>query len=60
MFASNGMSGFEIMGTSPTNVNIAKKVTSPVTNNIEKLTLTKPGTSRRSVKENSVKFTRQG
>ena len=31
MAASNGMSDFEIMGTSPTNVNIPREVTSPVT-----------------------------
>ena len=49
------MSDFEIMGNPPT-----KKVTSPVTNEIQKLTLTKPVTPKNSVKENNVKFTRQG
>ena len=59
MAASNGMSDFEIMDIPPTNVNIPKKVKSPVTNEIQKLTLTKPITAKNSVKENSVKFTRQ-
>ena len=42
------------------NVNIPKKITSPVINKIQKLTLAKPVTPKNSVKENSVKFMRQG
>ena len=37
MVAPNGMSDFEIMATSPTNVNIPKKVTPPVVKEIQKL-----------------------
>ena len=58
--APNGMPNFEIMGTSLTNVNTPNKVTSPVTKKIQKLRLTKPGSPKTSVKENSVKVTRQG
>ena len=60
MAASTGMSDFEIVATPRTNVNILKKVTSPVTNEIQKLTLTKPVIPINSFNENSVKFTRQG
>ena len=60
MAAPNGMPDFEIMGTSLTNVNTPNKVTSPVTKKIQKLRLAKPGSPKNSVKENSVKVTRQG
>ena len=60
MAASNGMSDFEIMVIPRTNVDIPKKVTLPVTNEVQKLTLTKPLTPKNSVKENNLKFTRQG
>ena len=59
MAAPNGMSDFEIMGIPWTNVNILKKVTLPVINEVQKLTLTKPLTPKNSVKENNLKFTRQ-
>ena len=59
MAAPNGMSDFEIMGIPRTDVNIPKKVTLPVTNKVQKLTLTKPLTPKNSVKENNLKFTRQ-
>ena len=57
---SNGMLDFEIMGTPRTNVNTPNKVTSPVAKEIQKLRLTKPATLKDSVKENTVKVTRQG
>ena len=60
MAASNGLSDFEIMGTPRSNVNTPNKVTWPVTKEIQKLRLTKPATLKNSVKENSVKVTRQG
>ena len=59
MAAPNGMSDFEIMGIPRTDVNIPKKVTLPVTNKVQKLTLTKPLTPKNSVKENNLKFMRQ-
>ena len=72
MVAPNGMSDFEIMATSPTNVNIPKKVIPSVVKEIQKLRerdlqthlletdgLTKPVTCKKSDKENSVRFTRQ-
>ena len=59
MAAPNGMSDFEIKSIPRTNVNIPKKVTLPVINEVQKLTLTKPLTPKNSVKENNLKFTRQ-
>ena len=59
MAASNGMSDFEITGTSSTDANIPKKITSPVINKIQKVTLIKPLTLENSVKGKSVMFTRQ-
>ena len=53
---SNGTSDFEIMGTPPINVNIPKKVTSPVTNEIQKLTLTKPVTLKIVLKKIALSY----
>ena len=58
MAPSNGISDFEIMGTSSTNINIPKKIASSVSSKIRKLTLTKSRTN--TGKQNRVRLTRQG